>query len=102
MTDRKQLLDELYMREKNMLGVEERLRVYVEQVLKAEKRRLAVEQWLIDQTVIPNVSGGAEGEIRPFRRVPEDEMEFADWQWDVACRCVLENDGVGDKTVSIV
>ena len=100
--DRDELLAELEAREIQMELCRVRKRVYVDQVLKAEERRLAVEQWLIDQGVIDGAIGGAQVEIRPFRRVPEDEMEFADWQWDVACRCVLENDGVSHKTVSIV
>ena len=100
--DRETLLAELESREIQMELCRVRKRVYVDQVLKAEERRLAVEQWLIDHGVIDGAIGGARVEIRPFRRVPEDEMEFADWQWDVACRCVLENDGVEDKTVSIV
>ena len=100
--DRDELLAELEAREIQMELCRVRKRVYVDQVLKAEERRLAVEQWLIDHGVIDGAIGGAEVEIRPFRRVPEDEMEFADWQWDVACRCVLENDGVSDKTVAIV
>ena len=100
--DRETLLAELEAREAQMELARVRKRVYVDQVLKAEERRLAVEQWLIDHRVIDGAIGGAEVEIRPFRRVPEDEMEFADWQWDVASRCVLENDGVEDKTVSIV
>ena len=100
--DRDELLAELEAREIQMELCRVRKRVYVDQVLKAEERRLAVEQWLIDHGVIDGAIGGAEVEIRPFRRVPEDEMEFADWQWDVACRCVLENDGVSGKTVSIV
>ena len=100
--DRDELLAELEAREIQMELCRVRKRVYVDQVLKAEERRLAVEQWLIDHGVIDGAIGGAEVEIRPFRRVPEDEMEFADWQWDVACRCVLENDGVGGKTVAIV
>ena len=100
--DRDELLAELEAREIQMELCRVRKRVYVEQVLKAEERRLAVEQWLIDHGVIDGAIGGAQVDIRPFRRVPEDEMEFADWQWDVACRCVLENDGVSDKTVAIV
>ena len=100
--DRDELLAELEAREIQMELCRVRKRVYVDQVLKAEERRLAVERWLIDQGVIDGAIGGAEVEIRPFRRVPEDEMEFADWQWDVACRCVLENDGVSHKTVAIV
>jgi hypothetical protein len=91
---RDELLAELAERDRNMEASRVRRRVYVEQVLKAEERRLAVEQWLIDHGVIDGAIGGAEVEIRPFRRVPEDEMEFADWQWDVACRCVSETDPV--------
>ena len=99
---REQLLDELEQRDENMRLARIRKAVYVEQVLKAEERRLAVEQWLIDQGVIPEGETRADVEIRPFRRVSEDEMEFADWQWDVALRCVVENDGVSGKTVPIV
>ena len=100
--DRDELLAELEAREIQMELCRVRKRVYVDQVLKAEERRFAVEQWLIGHGVIDEAIGGAQVEIRPFRRVPEDEMEFADWQWDVACRCVLENDGVSHKTVAIV
>ena len=100
--DREALLAELEERARNMEASRVRRRVYTEQVLKAEERRLALEQWLIDHGVIDGAIGGAQVEIRPFRRVPEDDMEFADWQWDVACRCVLENDGVGHKTVPIL
>jgi hypothetical protein len=92
--DRDALLAELESRETQMELARVRKRVYVDQVLKAEERRVAVEQWLIDHGVIDGAIGGAEVEIRPFRRVPEDEMEFADWQWDIACRCVLETDPV--------
>lgn len=89
---RDELLAELEERDRNMEASRVRRRVYVEQVLKAEERRLAVEQWLIDQGVIPEGETRAQVEIRPFRRVPDDEMEFADWQWQVACRCVSETD----------
>jgi hypothetical protein len=91
---RDELLAQLEQRDENMRFARVRKAVYVEQVLKAEERRVAVEKWLIDRGVIDGAIGGAEVEIRPFRRVPEDEMEFADWQWDVACRCVSETDPV--------
>jgi hypothetical protein len=91
---RDEVLAELAERDRNMEASRVRRRVYVEQVLKAEGRRLAVEQWLIDHGVIDGAIGGAKVEIRPFRRVPEDEMEFADWQWDVALRSVSETDPV--------
>ena len=88
---REELLDELEQRDENMRLARIRKAVYVEQVLKAEERRLAVEQWLIDQGVIDGAIGGAEVEIRPFRRVSEDEMVFADWQWHVALQSVHGN-----------
>ena len=99
---REQVLDELEERDENMRLARIRKAVYVDQVLKAEERRLAVEQWLIDHGVIDGAIGGSDVEIRPFRRVSDEEMEFADWQWDVALRCVLENDGVSSETVPIV
>jgi hypothetical protein len=89
---RDELLEELDERDRQMELARVRKRIYVSQVIKAEERRVAVEKWLVDQGVIDGPIGGAEVEIRPFRRVSEEEMEFASWQWDVALRCVSETD----------